>query len=150
MVFPHRAAVVDSARSVKSCRKGSNPTVEEVVTGLVSLGPESGPGLAWTIFKMEVFRTISAVPSQLDSGVRAASNSNEDRLGDWRLTRRGTTHSWDLSGRGTTRAEAAQGTPTQSHVSPSVQRIRREILTSPFRAQRTLSNVATLDCIGGS
>ena len=31
-----------------------------------------------------------------------------------------TTHSWDLSGRGTTRAEDAQGTPTQSHISPSI------------------------------
>jgi hypothetical protein len=33
---------------------------------------------------------------------------------------RGTTHSWDLSGRGTTRAEDAQGTPIQSHISPSI------------------------------
>jgi len=31
-----------------------------------------------------------------------------------------TTHSWDLSGRGTTRAEDAQGTPAQSHISPNV------------------------------
>ena len=37
-----------------------------------------------------------------------------------RLTRRGTTHSWDLSGRGTTRAEDAQGKPTQNHLSPSI------------------------------
>jgi len=29
--------------------------------------------------------------------------------------------STDLSGRGTTRAEDAQGTPTQSHISPSIQ-----------------------------
>jgi len=36
------------------------------------------------------------------------------------LTRRGSTHSWDLSGRGTTGAEDAQGTPTQSHISPSL------------------------------
>jgi hypothetical protein len=34
--------------------------------------------------------------------------------------RRGTTHSWDLPGRGTARAEDAQGTPTQSHTSPSI------------------------------
>jgi len=27
---------------------------------------------------------------------------------------------WDLSGRGTARAEDAQGTPTQSHISPSI------------------------------
>ena len=33
-----------------------------------------------------------------------------------RLTRPGTTHSWDLSGRGTTRAEDAQGTPTESYI----------------------------------
>jgi hypothetical protein len=31
----------------------------------------------------------------------------------------GTTHSRDLSGRGAARAEDAQGTPTQGHVSPS-------------------------------
>ena len=31
-----------------------------------------------------------------------------------------TTHLWDLSGRSTTRAEDAQGTPTQSHISPSI------------------------------
>jgi len=36
-------------------------------------------------------------------------------------------HSWnftyarDLSGRGSTRAEDAQGTPTQSHISPNIQ-----------------------------
>ena len=30
------------------------------------------------------------------------------------------TSMWDLSGRGTTRAEVAQGTPTQSHISPSI------------------------------
>ena len=39
---------------------------------------------------------------------------------DSRLTRRGTTHSRDLSGRGAARAEDAQGTPTQSHISPSI------------------------------
>ena len=32
----------------------------------------------------------------------------------------GSTRSWNLSGRGTTRAEDAQGTPTQRHISPSV------------------------------
>jgi hypothetical protein len=32
----------------------------------------------------------------------------------------GTTHSWDLSRRGTTRAKDAQGTLTQSHISPSI------------------------------
>ena len=32
----------------------------------------------------------------------------------------GTTNSWDLSRRGTTRADDAQGTPTQSHTSPSI------------------------------
>ena len=37
-----------------------------------------------------------------------------------RFTRRGTTHSRDLSRRDTTRAEDAQGTPTQSHISPSI------------------------------
>jgi len=41
-------------------------------------------------------------------------------VGDSKLTRRGTTHSRDLSGRSTTRAEDAQGTPTQSHISPSI------------------------------
>ena len=34
--------------------------------------------------------------------------------------RRGVTPSWDLSGRGTTREEDAPGTPTQSHLSPSI------------------------------
>ena len=42
-------------------------------------------------------------------------------FGDSRLTRRGTTHSRDLSGRGAARAEDAQGTPTQSHISSSIQ-----------------------------
>ena len=40
-------------------------------------------------------------------------------VGDSRLTRRGTTHAPDLSRRGAARAEDAQDTPTQSHVSPS-------------------------------
>ena len=40
-------------------------------------------------------------------------------IGDDRL-RVGWLNSWDLSGRGTTRAEDAQGTPTQSHISPSI------------------------------
>ena len=49
------------------------------------------------------------------------SEARGSRASHWlRLTRRGTTHSWDLSGRGTTRAEDAQGTPTQSHVPPSI------------------------------
>ena len=43
-----------------------------------------------------------------------------DRLGDSRLTRRGTTHSRDISGRGAAKAENAQGTPTQSNIPPSV------------------------------
>ena len=34
--------------------------------------------------------------------------------------RQGTTHSRDLSGRGAARAEDAQWTPTQSHLSPSI------------------------------
>ena len=37
-----------------------------------------------------------------------------------RLTRRRTTNSWDLSGRGTMRAEDTHGTPTWSHISPSI------------------------------
>ena len=36
------------------------------------------------------------------------------------IKRRGTTHSRDLSGRGAARAEDAQGTPSQSHISPSI------------------------------
>ena len=36
------------------------------------------------------------------------------------LSRCGTKYSRDLSGRGTTRADDAQGTPTQSHMSPSI------------------------------
>ena len=32
----------------------------------------------------------------------------------------GDTGSWGISGRGTTSAEDAQGTPTQSHISPSI------------------------------
>jgi hypothetical protein len=41
-------------------------------------------------------------------------------VGDSRLTRGGTTHSRDLSRRGAARAEDAQGTPSQSHISPSI------------------------------
>ena len=36
------------------------------------------------------------------------------------FSRRGITHSRDLSGMGTARAENDQGTPTQSHISPSI------------------------------
>ena len=39
-------------------------------------------------------------------------------VGNSRLTHRGTTHSRYFSGRGAVRAEDAQGTPTQSHISP--------------------------------
>ena len=38
----------------------------------------------------------------------------------WPWLSGGTTHSRDLSGRGTARAEDAQGTPTQRHISPSI------------------------------
>jgi len=43
-----------------------------------------------------------------------AASDNRRRVG------RGTTRAWCPSGRGTTRAEDAQGTPTQSHISPSI------------------------------
>jgi hypothetical protein len=36
-------------------------------------------------------------------------------------TRRGPTHSQDLSDKGAARAEDAQGTPNQSHISPTLQ-----------------------------
>ena len=42
------------------------------------------------------------------------------RLADTLLCDRCLSDSWGPSGRGTTRAEDAQGTPTQSHKSPSI------------------------------
>ena len=46
--------------------------------------------------------------------------SQRQYLDHSRVTRRGTTHSRDLSGRGAARAEDAQGTPTQSQISPII------------------------------
>ena len=55
---------------------------------------------------------------------------------DSRLTRRGTTHSRDLSGRGAARAEDAQGTPTQSHISPTILVYKDNWRLGPFETRK--------------
>ena len=69
------------------------------------------------------------------------SGSSSHTVGHSRLTRRGTKQTWDLSGRGTTRAEDAQGTPTQSHMSPSLRKLFRGYFFSDCLCRDYLTRV---------
>ena len=69
-------------------------------------------------------------------------------VGDSRLTRRGTTHSRDISGRGAARAEDAQGTPTQSHISPSIL-VYEDKHPSTLERKAALADCCPVDTLSG-
>ena len=60
----------------------------------------------------ETARALFPLPSSVDCDLLSIDRVSINHC--WH------SHSWDISGRGTTRAEDAQETPTQSHISPSI------------------------------
>ena len=67
-------------------------------------------------FRRTRWRGIAAAPLRRRVRKLGLIGSSCHTVGDSRLTRRGATRSRDLSARGAARAEDAQGTPTQSHI----------------------------------
>ena len=74
---------------------------------------------SWSHFVGDVLPKVDKLCSNLTSEI-PPRRALRGTVGDSRLMRRGTTLSRGLSRRGAARAEDAQGTPTQSHISPSI------------------------------
>ena len=102
----------------KTCARHHQPSRQDQIDGVQI---SDLPLVRWGSAKVNQWSENHRVGLDANVVLLAPCPCQVKRADRFRLTRRGATHSRDLSGRGTARAEDAQGTPTQSHISPSIQ-----------------------------